>query len=106
MIPPAFSHRNVFSFLHNSGYSRMTLSLRYLIVFLAFSLTPLAAHAQSAQGPSSSPAPSISAPILAPQAPGFGNQGATQPGFGNQAAPQSPGFGGGGQGSATASQNV
>jgi len=69
----------------------MALSLRCLLVLLSFGLLPLAAHAQTAQGSSSSS--SSSAPIMAPQAPGFGNQGATQPGLGTQGAPQSPSFG-------------
>jgi len=65
----------------------MVLSLRYLVVLLCSALMPLAAQAQSGEGSSfSSPAPS-----LTPQAPGFGNQGATQsPGFGNQGRQQAP----------------
>ena len=69
----------------------MTSILRCLLALLALALLPLTAHAQSAQGASS--APSFSAPVLAPQAPSFGNQGGAQPGFGPQGAPQSPSFG-------------
>src|ERR1039458_5592965 len=80
----------------------MALSLRRLLFILL--LLPALAQAQALGGGSSSGAAagagasgmgSSSAPILAPppQAPGFSNQGATQPGLGSQGAPQSPVFG-------------
>ena len=65
----------------------MALSLRSLLVLLSFVLLPLAAHAQAPGGGTGSGATtgagpsgigSSAAPILAPEAPAFGNQGARQ----------------------------
>jgi protein involved in polysaccharide export with SLBB domain len=99
MIRPVFRHRQVFSFLYISGKICMASGLRYLLVLFSFGLLPLAAQAQLGQATSptgsagTSGSSATSAPMLAPQAPSFGNQGASQPRFGSQGAPQPPGFG-------------